>query len=409
METDFMWKRYDSAMQNGCLENLFTQADLGRMGGPVTKVQQQVDALWANLARLAGFVIRGRSDHNLQAAQQVSQRIRGHMLNAEQDLFNRVETTKLAITQLHSNAISDMVEAEAKALRSIMESAKARMNNLREVEDRVQGSLLAMEEQERNTLEAVDIACKVFDDKTETFDEIRIKQGSLTIQLVKLQHAISSSEDRLDDMQDRLDHIPDQLRAHARSLHEILETRGSDEHSGGGFCSTSVIVSSEGDHNPARGVNAVTTENDTRGRSPHRRTSPSIGTGARIPSNRAHHASPVVLDFYADMVLKDAKVAESAHVRGRSVGSRRASSLVHYALREVSSRSISREAPAAEYSLATAKLRKARHPRSHKVRNDAGERSSPGDTLPDPTDALIASLLDHEHIGEAGVGERGET
>ena len=90
-------------------------------------------------------------------------------------LFNRVETTKLAITQLHSNAISDMVGAEAKALQSITESAKARMNNLREVEDRVQGSLLAMEEQERNTLEAVDIACKVFDDKTETFDEIRLK------------------------------------------------------------------------------------------------------------------------------------------------------------------------------------------------------------------------------------------
>ena len=409
METDFMWKRYDSAMQNGCLENLFTQADLGRMAGPVTKVQQQVDALWANLARLAGFVIRSRSDHNLQAAQQVSQRIRGHMLKAEQDLFNRADTTKLAITQLHSNAISDMVEAEAKALRSIMESAKARMNNLREVEDRVQGSLLAMKEQERNTLEAVDIACKVFDDKTETFDEIRIKQGSLTIQLEKLQHAISSSEDRLDDMQDRLDHIPDQLRAHARSLHEILETRGSDEHSGGGFCSTSVLISSERDHNPAGSADAVTTENDTRGRSLHRRTSPSIGTGARIPSNRAHHASPVVLDFYADMVLKDAKVAESAHVRGRSVGSRRASSLVHYALREVSSRSISREAPAADYSLATAKLRKARHPRSHKVRNDVGEGSPPGDTLPDPTDALIASLLDHEHIGEAGVGERGET
>ena len=157
------------------------------------------------------------------------------------------------------------------------------------------------------------------------------------------------------------------------------------------------------------GSDAVATGNDTRGRSLHRRTSPSIGTGARIPSNRAHHASPVVLDFYADMVLKDAKVAESAHVRGRSVGSRRASSLVHYALREVSSRSISREAPAADYSLATAKLRKARHPRSHKVRNDAGEGSPPGDTLPDPTDALIASLLDHEHVGEAGVGERGET
>ena len=121
-------------------------------------------------------------------------------------------------------------------------------------------------------------------------------------------------------MQDRLDHIPDQLRAHARSLHEILETRGSDEHSGGGFCSTSVIVSSERDYNPAKFVNAVTTDNDTRGRSPHRRASPSIGIGARIPSNRAHHASPVVLDFYADMVVKDAGVVDSAHVRGEVLG-----------------------------------------------------------------------------------------
>ena len=151
----------------------------------------------------------------------------------------------------------------------------------------------------------------------------------------------------------------------------------------------------------------VATADDTRGRSLHRRASPPIGTGVRVPSTRAHHASPVVLDFYTDMVTKDAKVAESAHVRGRSVGSRRASSLVHYALREVSSRSLSREAPAADYSVATAKLREARHNRPRKERGDQGEESTPGEVSLDPTDALIASLLDHKHIGEADCGEPG--
>ena len=153
----------------------------------------------------------------------------------------------------------------------------------------------------------------------------------------------------------------------------------------------------------------VTATEDTRGRSLHRRIPPPVGSGVRVPSNRAHHASPVVLEFYTDMVTRDAKVAESAHVRGRSAGSRRASSLVHYALREVSSRSLSREAPVAEFSVATAKLREVRDNRTCQARNDPGEGSASEAVSLDPTDALIASLLDHKHIGEADSGEPSET
>ena len=392
-----------------CIDELFTRADQNRMQGPFCKLQHQVDALWVNLTRLAGFVIRGRSDYTLQAAQQVSQQIRGHMLNAEQDLLNKVETAKLSITQLQSNALSDMITTEGKALQSITESVKARMSNFREIEERVQGSLLAMEQQERNTLDAVDIACKVFDSKAETLDEIELKQGCMTTQLIRLQQAIGSSEDRLADLQDRLDHIPEQLDAHVRSLYETLETQGSDEYSGGGFSSTSVVVSSERDHRPARGDSLIANADDTRGRSLRRRASPPIDPSVRVPSNRAHHASPVVLDFYTDMVVKDARVAESAHVRGRSAGSRRASSLVHYALREVSSRSISREAPAADYSVATAKLREARHSRLRRAPGATGEKPTSVEVPIDPTDALIASLIDQEHRDEAECSELGRS
>ena len=408
-EVEFLWKGYNSSMQNSCIKGLFSPAEQARITGPVGKVQSQVDALWVNLTRLAGFVVRGRSDYNLQAAQQISQQIRGHMLNAEQELFNKIETAKLSITQLQGVALSDMISAEERALRSISDSAKARIANLREVEDRVQGSLLAMKQQEKNTLDAVDIACKVFDSKAETLDEIKVKQGCLATQLVRLQQAIGLSEDRLADLQDRLDSIPDQLRAHARSLHETLETRGSDEHSGGGFSSTSVVISSERTHHPVERESVVTATEDTRGRSLHRRVPPPVGSGVRVPSNRAHHASPVVLEFYTDMVTRDSKVAESAHVRGRSAGSRRASSLVHYALREVSSRSLSREAPVAEFSVATAKLHEVRGNRTCQVRNDPGEGSASEAVSLDPTDALIASLLDHKHIGEADGGEPSET
>ena len=98
-ETDFLWKIYTSSMDHSCLDELVSKADQHRAAGPVNKIQHQVDAMWVNLRRLAGFVVRGRSDHNLQAAQQVSQQIRGHMLDAKQELVTKIEASKIAVMQ----------------------------------------------------------------------------------------------------------------------------------------------------------------------------------------------------------------------------------------------------------------------------------------------------------------------
>ena len=100
------------------------------------------------------------------------------------------------------------------------------------------------------------------------------------------------------------------------------------------------------------------------------------------------------------MVSKDATVAESAHVRGRSAGSRRASTLVHYALREVSSRSISRDAAEGDLAAAASKLREARHSRSRDARSSTAGGSRSIKPIVDPTDALLDTLLNHERAEE---------